>query len=210
MSIHYLINPFTSNGDIIDVKTPENGQSDATGAAVIRIPDGVSIDSSPSNLSELLTAKYDAILAANPGFTTIVADSCMDVSSFNTASLTAGALFSSGTANHCILDNGIVEAAAVDVTPDVPTQAVLIWEEYSFSDVNDKDGRMRRTYVEESGNNLTAFITFDGGTPIIINGTMASNGAVVNLGGYTGSSLIVGFINTSGSRVYLGSWAVIY
>jgi len=112
MSLHYLIDPFTIAGDIIDVSTAELGLTDATGSTVIRVPDGVAIHTNPTNLADLFLEKYDGLLAFYAGFPQIFADPCMFLNlppwDDRTADLAAssGLLASSGFVNHCLLAGG--------------------------------------------------------------------------------------------------------
>jgi len=205
MSTHYLIDPFTTNGDIIDVSTSLLGQVDATGATVIRVPDGVAINNSPSNLAALLTEKYDSLLASYAGFTEIVADACMDQLTVDLAfseKIQAGA----GFVHHGVQPSGALVSTLVPLA-FAPTQCVLVWEEFSFTDQDDKTGRMQRTFVEESGNNCSCVVSFDGGGTF----NFAGNGQVLNIPvPNQGSSFAIGLTNLSGSRIRIGSWALIY
>lgn len=207
MSIHYLIDPFTTAGDITDVLTAETGQSEATGSTVIRVPDGVAIHNNPTNITDLLTAKYDGLLASYAGFTDILADTCMGGASFNlAASGTTGIIVTSGWVNAFLLDAGLCFSVS-HVLGFAPTQCVLVWEEYIFTDSDDKADRFQRTYVEETGVNLVCGISFNGGSTY----NTVLNGEVLNIPvPDQGTSFIIRFQNTSGKRIYLGSWALLY
>jgi hypothetical protein len=206
MSIHYLIDPYTVSGDIIDVATATNGQTDSTGSTVVRIPDGVAIQSNPVDRATLLTEKYDGLLATYPGFTNIVADPCLDVLTFDTAQSFKVSL-SSGLVNHCFLGLGSIATSAAVSLISTPTVCVLVWEEYSFQVSDDKTGRYQHTYVEGSGSDLDCIVSFDNG----LNTNPINNGEVLNIPvSDQGSDFILAFGNTSSNRVYLGSWALIF
>jgi hypothetical protein len=205
MSIHYLINPFTVTGDIIDVVTAESGQTASTGSTVIRAPDGVAIQGEPTNLNDLLTAKYAGLLGFYAGFTDILADPCLDVLTVDMI-LSQGVLTSSGFLNHRVLPAGIFVSSVLPLG-FAPTQAIMVWEEYEFQDSDDKTQRLQRTYAEESGGNLSCLASFNGGATA----NPAGNGTVLNIPvPDQGSSFTVGLANLSASRIYLGSWAVLY
>jgi hypothetical protein len=95
MSTHYLIDAFTPaahpSEPIVDVMTPVSGHTDATGALVVRVPDGVAIHGGPTNLGGLLTAKYASLLANYPGFGNILFDPCIAPTNINSATLSGGA-----------------------------------------------------------------------------------------------------------------------
>lgn len=206
MSIHYLIDPFTNNGDIIDVVTTESGASNATGATVIRIPDGVAIHDNPTNLNDLLTAKYDGLLAFYAGFTEIVADSCMDGATVDPSNI-KGAILSSGFVNHSTAgDSSLISFVTVPL-PSTPTQCVVTWEVYTFTESNDKDGRYQRVYQEADPNLYFTQVIFDGVTANTVTDGTVFNIPVADQGNTFSISFSTPF---SSQRLYLGSWAVIF
>lgn len=206
MSIHYLIDPFTTNGDIIDVVTAENGQTESTGTTIVRVPDSVSIQDGPATLNDLITEKYDGLLASYPGFTEIVADSCLDDLTFDAAN-SDRVLFSSGFVNHTFLKQFSVMQTTSIPLPFAPTVCVVVWEEYSFTATDDIDERYRRTYVEGPGDDLGCLVSFDGG----VSGNFVNNGQVFNIPvPDQGTDLVVAFANGASDRRHLGSWSVIF
>jgi len=205
MTIHYLIDPFTTNGDVIDVVTSETGDTESTGATLIRVPDGVAIYDQPADLADLLTQKYAGLLSFYAGFTDILADPCLDVLTADMSS-SQGLLASSGFVNHSILPGGGIFVSTTFPLGAPVAQCVLIWEEYEFLDSDDKTERLRRVYSEESGSNLACLVSFNGATS-----NFASNGAVLNVPvPDQGTSFTIGLTNLASSRIYLGSWAMIY
>lgn len=207
MSTHYLINPFTVDGDIIDVVLSETGLTNATGSTVIRIPDGVAIASDesdePADLDQLLTFKYDGLLASFAGYTEIVADACMDDSTIDNAS--AGVVRSAGFVNHSILPAGVLLTTDAGLA-STPTTCVVVWEEFMFQDEDNKADRYQRVYAETQLN-LTARISFDAGSTFIA----AVNGAVTNIPvPNQGNGFILELTNGSSDRIYLGSWSIVY
>ena len=205
MSIHYLIDPFTPFGDIIDVSTSLIGQIDSTGATVILVPDGVAIHNSPANLADLLTEKYLGLLASYAGFTDIVADACMDQLTVN-LTLSAKVQTGAGFVHHVVQPSGDLISIAVPLGSS-PTQCVVVWEEFSFTDLDDKTGRMLRTFVEESVSICTCAVSFDGGATF----NFAGNGQVLNIPvPDQGNSFVIALTNPSGSKVRIGSWALVY
>jgi hypothetical protein len=209
MSIHYLIDPFTVTGEIVDVITSDTGQTPATGSTIIRIPDGVAIHSSPTNLSDLLTAKYSGLLASYAGFTNIVADPCLDPTNINLASILSSRLVvGAGLVHHRFnAPVGFYISNAITL-PVAPTQCVVVWEEYTFTDSDEKNDRFQRTYVEASGSILTCLISFDGATPPF---RSTGNGEVFNIPiGEQGTSFKILFWRVGDIPIYLGSWALIF
>lgn len=201
MSIHYLIDPFTINGDIIDVITAESGQTDTTGTTVVRVPDGVAIRNNPIDVTNLLIQKYDGLLGFFAGFTQIVGDSCM--SGDNLTLLKAG-IQSAGFVNHGLFGSGVATFGPI-ILPFAPTQCVVSWELFSFTESNDKTGRYQRVYVEEDPNILTCNVNFGGPLSFTTSDTVL-NIPVPN----QGTSFTISLVNPTATRYYLGSWALIF
>lgn len=206
MSTHYLIDPFSASGDIIDVTSAPDGISNATGALVIRVPDGVAIHGSPTNMSDLLAAKTAGTLGLYVGFTSVVADACLDGSEI-ASEASSNVSYPSGQSSVYILGLGVLttQTQALDFTP---TQCIVVWETFSFSDDDDKDGRFTRTYEETPPDgDITCEISFNAGgtyTPTV-------NGAVMNIPALDqGDQAILRFTSGSVSRVYFGGWSLVY
>jgi len=215
MSIHYLIDPFTTNGDIIDVVTAESGVTNSTGSSIVRVPDGVAIAGNPSDITTLLIDKYAGLLAFYAGFTDIIGDSCTDALTVNTPStigLLAGTASvpgppNAGFVNHCLLPLGGILISVAFPLGYAPSQCVIAWEEYSFADSDDKTGRLQRSYTEESGSNLLCLASFNNGAT----SNVTTNGSVLNIPAPDqGTSFIITLANPGVSRMHLGSWALVY
>lgn len=209
MSIYYLIDPFTVGGDIVDVVTSETGQIEATGSTVIRVPDGVAIRGNPTNLTDLLTAKYSGLMSFYAGFTDMLSDPCIGANNFDPASF----FFfnnSSGWVNPSLSYAGSCDSVPFALG-FAPTQCVVVWEEFIFTDLDDKAGRFRRTYVEDEvlPNVLECIFSFDGWAHSSV---PVSNGEVYNIPvPNQGTSFTIRFSNnTAGYRKYIGSWALFY
>ena len=80
MSQHYLIDLFgnpVSTARIIDVRDPTNLQTMMNGSFIIRVPSGVQVVN-PVNVTDLLTQKYQGLLAENAGMTRVTFDDLLD------------------------------------------------------------------------------------------------------------------------------------
>jgi hypothetical protein len=211
MSIHYLVDPFTPDSQIIDVTTSENGQTDSTGALLIRVPDGVQIRGKPKNLSELLLAKEAGIQASYVGFPKILVDHCMTVDDTPSVVSPSSLHVSVGAdmAQHCIFGQGNLITASVGLD-NTPSTCVVVWEAYSFTNNDPSTGRFSRTYVEEDSDLLLCNIAFSGNPSMPI-----TNGSVLNVPvPNQGNAVQLTFTNMTtpapGRRLYLGGWALIY
>jgi len=211
MSTYYLIDPFTG-GNIIDIVSSETGQIDATGFLVVRVSDGIKIQGNPTNLTDLLTAKYAGLLAYYAGFTNIIADPCLDPTNIDWVN-SLGLMVGNGYVNHCVAP-GVWLGGQYTSVPmalgSTPTQCVIVWEEFSFLNSDNKDQRFQRTYVEESGVISSCQMSFNGGSTY----NTIQNGVVFDITGPDqGSSFSISLIKLSAppfQRIYLGSWALIF
>ena len=211
MSIHYLINSFTPTWDIVDVNTATTGQSNATGSVVVRVPDGVAIHNDPTNLSTLITEKYDGLLAFYAGFQGIISDPLWGGSTIDFSSSLTGRIATTSLEGVKIYGSGgfqTVNQVGIFGTP--PTQVVLTFELYHYIDSDDKTGRFQRTYAEYPQTPVPSFwslVSFNGGATMV----PVPNGTVANIPlADQGNDLSVFFFNFSGQPVRMSSWALVY
>lgn len=212
MGAHYLIDqhgsPITT-ADIHDVRYPANGQSVLNGNFIVRVPDGVAVRR-PSTVADLLTKKYQGLLARYAGFTRIAYDDLIDTTSVDLTYVGTRGQF--GDRNQISLNTsgGAMQSTTVALTGPAPSQVVVTWEAYEVTDSDPKTGRMVRTYVElpSSGTYSTVQVSFNGG------GTWnaAVDGGVLNIPlASQGTNFIIRITNPHVSkRVRIGSWAVVY
>lgn len=203
MSVHYLIDPFTTAGTILDVTVPKSGQTPATGALVLRVPDGAPISGNPGDLNSLLIAKSSGLLALYSGFSAVESDPCLNggVDPANSSRVMIGG----GVSQHCILAGGTLVTTSRHLSR-VPSQCLVTWEAYSFSDQDPFDSRFTRQYVEQPANVLTCEIAFDGTPYRAVADGMTGSIPLAN----QGDDVVLRFKNNGASRVYLGSWSVLY
>lgn len=83
MATYYLIDAHTAainSSEINSVKTTTSGFVRCDGNFVIKVDDNTHLSSDPTDLTDLLTKKYQGILARYPGFSYIVYDDCLNSS----------------------------------------------------------------------------------------------------------------------------------
>jgi hypothetical protein len=217
MSTHYLIDAHTPtllDSEVNDVRYVEDGTSVTNGNFVVRVPDGVKLESEPENLQDLLDKKYAGLLAYYPGYTNIVYDALLDsadiTSLFPTQQTKLGA-------------RGIIgkNAGATFATSVVPlgttvTQLIVDVEFFELRYRNPKTGKLEKVYEEVEAPNQAVNVSVDGGSTF----NFAPPGSIVTVPpANQGNQLQVRFEGTTyvgpgggGGRgfLYLGSWAVIY
>lgn len=209
MTAHYLIDMFgnpLSSSAIVDVREPTNGQSLANGCFIVRIPDFIQVQN-PTDLNDLLTKKYQGLLAFYAGFTHIAYDDLMDPLSLNLAYAGTGGFF--GERNTIALSPGASIQSVVIPLASTPTVAVITWEVFRYLNADPKADRLQRTYWERpsTGSFTTCSVSFDGG----VHFEATTDGAVHNIPlAYQGSSFIIRLTNSSSDIQHIGSWAVIY
>lgn len=204
MSIHYAIDPFATNNNIVYARVSQDGTSPSTGFLIIRVPDGAILTGSPPRLlSDVLSAKYAALAAQFPGYTMAVSDACLDPSRVN-ATGSFGVILGNGVSQHSILPgNGQLTTNTITLSASA-SKCVVLWEVYSFTDTDDRVDRYKRTYVEAPVTDLNCSVSLDSGAHF----TSASAGLPVTVSP-NGTGLVVRFATNSSARRYLGSWAVL-
>lgn len=217
MSVIYLVDtqvtPIT-NSRIVDVilNPSATGEVRVDGLTPIRIPDGVRVVD-PTSFSDLLTQKYAGILAQYPGFTNIIFDDLLDATGVQIAAPPSDMRKSGERATV----GGAFNATAVDVSAfGTLTQCVLVYEQFFWRYVDDKNGRIARYYVESppvAAHQVS--VSANGGT----DENLALSGDLVAFDlDEQGDSVQVEFktaigqagTNAEGRLLQVGSWAVIY
>ncbi len=213
---HYLIDLFTSpvsSAPIVDVVTPLGGQTLVTGAFVVRVSSHIPIlDPStgnplpPLNCGDLISKKYQGLLAFNTGYTHLTYDSLLDTSGVNlSASGTAGTF---GVRNSIALNASATLTTNATTIASTPSQAIFTWEVYTYTDTDPAAGRFTRVYNEVTpGSSSTVQLSFNNGSTFFA----VSDSVPFNISGPNqGNQFIAKITNTSAGRLHIGAWAVVY
>lgn len=209
MSQHYLIDLFgnpVSTARIIDVRDPTNLQTMMNGSFIIRVPSGVQVVN-PVNVTDLLTQKYQGLLAENAGMTRVTFDDLLDGSHLDPTASQLGFFGQRGTIS--LSAGGLLQSVSTPLTGSAPTQALVTWEVFSVSDSDPSTDRLQRTYTElaSTPSQLTCSVSFDGG--VTFNTTTDSTILNIPLTSQ-GTSFIIRLTNVTSGRLYIGSWAIVY
>lgn len=217
MSVIYLVDtqvtPITSSRIVDVILNPSaTGEVRVDGLTPIRIPDGVRVVD-PTSFSDLLTQKYAGILAQYPGFANIIFDDLLDTAGVQITAPPANMRQSGERATM----GGAFNAVVVDVSAfGTLKQCVLIYEQFYWRYVDDKNGRLARYYVESppvAAHQVS--ISATGGTQE----TLALSGDLVSFDlDEQGDDVQVEFktpvgqagTNAVGRLLQTGSWAVVY
>lgn len=218
MSTYYLVDmhvngtdeaTIAANARIVDVilTTSNTAEFRCDGLVPIKIPEGVKINN-PSSVQDLLDQKYLGVLAQFPGFTNILSDSFIDATGVQLTSLPT-AMRKSGLRSTI---GGTFRTTAATAALTV-TQAILLYEHYTWRYVDSRDGRVERYYVEASETSLTAGLRVKAGSAFQ---TTTSGSLVEFLVADQGTAVQVEFLASNpdfyidNRLVHTGSWAVIY
>ena len=209
MAVHYLLDLFdnpVATAKINDVTVAKDGRSLCVGNFVIRVPGEVQIDN-PRTVADLLDQKYRGLLAYYTGFQNITYDDLLDTTHVD---LTAS-VGSFGSRSTIALNplNGVFQSLPITLPmpPGAPAQVIMVWETFTYEDSNPADARFQRTYVESPPDDITCSVNFQGLAPSLT----CTEGAVLSVPvADRGTNFLVRFVNTTGSVVHLGSWALIY
>ena len=210
MSVHYLTDPFANplaSSKIIDTKQATLGASVTNGAFVVRVPDGIRLSATPVDLVDLLSKKYQGLLAFYAGFTTIFYDPLMDTTDLNLAYAgTKGFFGERGTVK--LSPGGAVQSVNVPLGSS-PTQAIVTWEVFQYAEVDPTYGLLERTYTEVSAppGNTTCEVSFDNGVTF----TATTDGSVLNIPVLAqGPNFRIRLTNAAADPLFIGSWALIF
>lgn len=217
MSTHYLIDAHTTpmaNSEINDIRfSPVNDTSPVNGNFIVRVDDGLDVrPEDVTGLTNLLAQKYAELLVSFPGFSNIVYDDMLDATGVDMAN-SVGLL----TGERGVIALGPTQVfgapepelrTATVVLGGSPTECVVTWEVFSISRADPRDGRMVRSYVEESPADVLCNVSFNNwaSTNAVTDGTLL-NIPIPD----QGTQLVLGFVPSGAiTRRYFGSWAVTY
>ena len=211
MAVHYLLDLFdnpVATAKLNDVHVAKDGRSLCVGNFIVRVPGDVQIDN-PRTVAELVTQKYQGLLAYYTGFQHITYDDLLDTSHVDiTASV---GMFGSRSTIALSPGVGLFQSLPIPLPlppgAPAPAQVLIVWETFTYEDTDPANARFQRTYVETSPDDITCQVNFQGLMPSLA----CADGEVLNVPiADRGTNLLVRFVNTTDSVVHLGSWAVIY
>lgn len=230
MSTHYLIDAHTPGVDATAIRTGVTPSeindirlssfsplspvesSLVNGNFIVRVEAGIQIDD-PTSLDDLITKKYAGILANYPGYSNIIFDALLDdanlvlpVSAVSRVGFLRGLRSTIGIPDAYTLIN----TGPQSVFPTVVTQAIVVWEVYTYSYVDDTTLPLRRFYEEREPTDMIVNFSADGG----VTTTPATYGGIITAP-TPGTDLWLEFSGTGGDpdpsgNFYLGSWAIIF
>lgn len=212
MGTVYMIDshtPVLLDSEINDTIPIETGETQIlNGSFPVNVPFGIPIDGAPADLTELLTQKFTGLLAFYPGYMNLDYDEGIDSSGWDAANSQGVCIGDRGTSH--IIDGGALRSN-VTVLSSAPSAAIITWEVFEilgFLTENAKDGVKVSRYEEKDPSDLTVWASFDGGTTWINPVTEGVQFSI--LAWQQGTNFIIRFSNSSGDRLWVGSWAVIY
>jgi hypothetical protein len=213
MGTVFLVDAHTAvllNSEINDTIPLESGNTQTlNGNFVVNVPFGVPIDGIPSNLTDLLTKKFAGMLAYYAGYTYIDYDDGIDATGWDSSNSTGVSLGNRGTTS--IANGGTLQSSALALSGAAPSAAIVTWEAFEvtgFLTDNPKNGIKLRKYEEKDASDLTASVSFNGGSTWI---TPVTDGVQFSISpADQGTSFLIKLANSSGGRLWVGSWAVIY
>jgi hypothetical protein len=211
MSTLYLVdlhNPVGPSSEINDVHFSETGEVVLGGNVVIRVPDGVSLGSNPTDLFELVTKKQAGLLAFYTGYTRITMDAFASGSNIDPLASTKFVAGDRGTTNISQDAGAILQSVPWTLDGLAPAQCVVTFETFNVAFSTPVSGRMTRTYQETvPGAVVTCDVSFNGGATFLA----TTDGGLLNIPlPDQGTSFVFRITSLGISKTFLGSWAVIY
>lgn len=215
MSTHYLIDtfqttwttPLISEPRLLDTTETTSGSSSMLGGCVVVVPDYLAVNSFTGVFDPvvgLVAKKYKALLAYYTGYVYKLYDHLLDDASVN-LTLSKGYF---GDRGNISLPQGGVLYSVMQGMAITPPQLVAVWEAAQIStDTSNAEGLVQRTYTEGYASSLTVEVSCNNGVTWI----PVQNGVEVAIPGIDqGNQLVVRMTNSSGNRLWLGGWAIIY
>jgi len=207
MGTLYLVDAFdnvVSTSLINDTVNLQTGSHPIRGSFIVNLPFDVPLDGVPVDVADLVTKKYAGTLASYPGYANIIYDEQLDSLGWQTTAGT-GARFFGGRKSTAFGSPASVssQATALGTTPAI---AIFRWELFSYALTDTINGAITRAVTEEAADQVTASVSFNGGTPFAV-----ASGVPFEIPlGSQGSTFRVSFSNSSGSKFWVGAWALIY
>lgn len=207
MSSHYLIDAHTIpvlSGDINEARYNVT-ESPIVGSYVVRVSDDMPLDQEQSNLTNLLSEKYDAMLTFYATFSNIVYEDFTDTPSVNVGS-SVGVHSGLRATTKVGASTGVLRTNA-SVLGAPPGLVVVLWEAFRVVTTNPKTGRCTRSYQEMASTSFTVAVSFNNGSTW----TAANDGGLLSIAAPDqGTNLVLRFTNATAEPVWLGSWAVLF
>lgn len=208
MSTHYridLFNPVLLTSQILDVTDAPLGASTLMGDFIVRVADGLSIQN-PTDVGDLLTKKHTALLAYYAGLTNLVYDDLLDATGIDTAAVGTQGMF--GERGSIWIADTYLMQSVMTVLAFAPIQCVVTWDVHTVTLSDPKTGQTSRSYQEvDSDATSTCLVSFNNG----LTWNPALNGQLLNVAlPDQGTQFLIQLTNTSGARLSLDSWALVY
>jgi hypothetical protein len=176
------------------------------GSFPVNIPFDIPVDGSPTDLNDLITKKYQGILAIYPGFNHILFDEQVDALDWGSSS--GSTTLGSRQTNSIRGNSSDYLTTTVQTLASTPTTAVLRYEFFQYIESDPASGQYTRAYQDiTTAGDIVVEVSFNGGTTMIT----ASNGVLVNIPlNAQGNQFLIQIHRTAGTPAYIGSWAIVY
>lgn len=211
MGTLYLIdahNPTLLSSKINDTVNLQTGDSHSVrGSFPVNLPFDIPMDGAPTDVSELITKKYQGILTIYPGYTHILYDEQIDATGWDTTASSGYTLGERQTNSVRYYINGRL-TSSTQTLASTPDTCVVRYEAFKYIETDPATGQYTRRYQDIS-DSVDAFfeVSFDDG----FNYFRVFSGVLLNIPlSARGNQFKVRFYFGQAEQVYLGSWAIIY
>jgi len=208
MATLYLVdgfaNPISSAG-ITDVR--QGTTAPLAGNFIVKVPDYLSVQN-PTDATDLVLKKHQALLAYYAGTTNVAYDDLFDLTSVDLAAAQVGGVF--GDRNIVSVYSGARFQSTAVTLALAPAQAYITWETFIVTLDDPSEGRAVPAYSEMSMG-FTCEVSFDNGAHFYT----TTDGALLNIPVVgQGTDFIIRLTYTVPLSppipLRVGSWAVIY
>lgn len=213
MSTLYIFDAHTnpiSGSDLNEVRYNVSS-APMTGHFVVRVPADMPLAAEQQTLSNLLTAKYAAVLTYFSTFANVVYEDFTTTPGVDVANSPGSSVGVRCTTKlgRRVGGSGGVLRTSTTVIGGAPSVVSVTWEAFRVVNTNPVDGRLTQQFEELPSSDLTVEASFNNGATW----TAVADRAIQNIAvPDQGTNLVLRFTNASSptAPVWLGSWAVLF
>lgn len=208
----YLIdahNPVLGTSKINDtVSVPFGTARSVRGSFPVTVPFDVPIDGTPTDLDDLITKKYSAILSLYPGYTNILYDELVDANGWASVNGLRGITVGERQTTSMLKNQVLPLSNAAVTLAYSPPVVIFRWEAFEYVNTDTTGETYTRAYKELSPSAFVVSVGFGGPQMAVTSGVPLS----IPLANQ-GTDFEVYFTRTgitTPTKAFLGSWALIY
>jgi len=184
------------------------GTRSTRGSFVVQVPYEVPLEGTPTDLTDIMTKKYQGILSLYPGYSNILYDEQTDATGWAFPPGVGTPICTVGERQSTSVSTGGTLDSVVTVLGTTPAQCVLRWESYQYIYTDDPSLVVDRQYNEQDGTQFAVSVSFNNGA----NFNAVTSGVVFSIPlAHQGNQFKIRFQRNAGVfKLGLAAWSLIY